>query len=89
MTRKCWAISLRSCVRVAPFRVAPQLLAFGEGPHRCPGGPLAMRETEVLLAAMLRRPDLEVLSNPEFGRNESVKGYEVRHLRLRLGHAGC
>ena len=67
-----------------PRGVQPEGLAFGAGAHRCPGGPLAIREAAILLHDLLKHPNLTVLSEPVISRNENVKGYEVRELRVRL-----
>ncbi|GAA5501141.1 cytochrome P450(BM-1) [Deinococcus xinjiangensis] len=70
--------------RELPSGVKPEGLAFGAGPHQCPGGPLAIREAAVLLHELFSHSGLEVLSGPVWQRNEGIKGYEVRQLRIRI-----
>ncbi|MDB5046905.1 MAG: cytochrome [Deinococcus sp.] len=74
--------------RPLPRGVQPQLLAFGEGHHRCPGAYLAIRESDVFLRRLLMLSDLRLLKLPSVYWNETVKGYEVRGLRVSLqpGH---
>lgn len=69
--------------RPLPAGVNPAGLAFGDGEHRCPGQPLAMLESDVLLRALLsRRP--EVVRDPELGWDDLIEGYTLRGLELRL-----
>lgn len=70
--------------RELPSGVNPAGLAFGDGEHRCPGQPLAMLESDVLLHALLsRRP--QVVQEPELGWDDLIEGYTLRGLELRLG----
>ena len=63
--------------------VNPAGLAFGDGEHKCPGQPLAMLESDVLLHALLsRRP--QVVREPELGWDDLIEGYTLRGLQLRL-----
>lgn len=71
--------------RPLPKGVQPQGLAFGDGPHRCPGAFLAIKESDMFLRRLLLWHDLEIVKHPSLGYNEIVKGYELRGLRLRLG----
>ncbi|TDE84891.1 cytochrome P450 [Deinococcus sp. S9] len=73
--------------RTLPRGVAPQVLAFGDGHHRCPGAFLAIKESDVFLRRLLVWQDLEIVSEPEVNSNEVVKGYELRGFRVRLGRA--
>ena len=59
-------------------------LAFGDGAHRCPGQPLALMETDVLLSRLLAaRPRL--LSEPRVEWDDLVAGYCLRGFRIGLG----
>lgn len=69
--------------RPMPKGIGKAGLSFGDGPHRCPGGPLAIREAAIMLGLIMSEPKLEALSTPTFQRDETIKGYEVRDLRLR------
>lgn len=71
--------------RQLPRGVQPQGLAFGDGPHRCPGAFLAIKESDMFLRRLLLWNDLQIVKHPSVGYNEIVKGYELRGLRLRLG----
>ncbi|MEW6422988.1 MAG: cytochrome P450 [Deinococcota bacterium] len=70
--------------RSLPRGVQPQVLAFGEGHHRCPGAFLAIKESDLFLRRLLLRNDLEIVSEPKVRHNEVVKGYELRGFRVRL-----
>lgn len=71
--------------RTLPRGVPPQGLAFGDGPHRCPGAFLAIKESDMFLRRLLLWNDLTLVRHPSVGYNEIVKGYELRGLRVRLG----
>ncbi|RJF75209.1 cytochrome P450 [Deinococcus cavernae] len=71
--------------RPLPRGVQAQGLSFGDGPHRCPGAFLAIKESDVFLRRLLIWRDLEIVRDPDIGYNELVKGYELRGLRVRLG----
>ena len=64
--------------------VQPPVLAFGDGPHRCPGAFIAIQESDIFLTRLLARP-LEVERAPTLGWNDLIEGYELRDFRLRLG----
>jgi cytochrome P450 len=65
-------------------------LAFGRGPHSCPGGPLARLETRVSIERLLDRTDTLTVSDEHHGppgarRFEHVPTYILRGLtRLHL-----
>ncbi len=79
----------------AEFRLeranAREHLAFGRGPHSCPGGPLARMETRVSIERLLDRLGEIRISEPEHGppgarRYEYIPTYILRGLtRLNLG----
>lgn len=60
------------------------LLSFGDGEHRCPGEPLALLETQVLLTRLLER-GARLVGDPVLGWNDLIAGYTVRGLVLDLG----
>ncbi|GAB3822836.1 cytochrome P450 [Tessaracoccus terricola] len=73
--------------RELPRGVDPSVMTFGDGAHRCPGQPLAITETDVLLTRLLaRRP--EVLAEPELGWDDLIEGYRLRGLVLRNRDSG-
>ncbi len=57
-------------------------LAFGAGPHRCPGEFVALQESDIFLQRLLRLPGLRLASQPQVRRNPTVAGYEIRNLRI-------
>lgn len=71
--------------RPTPKGVQAQGLAFGDGAHRCPGAFLAIKESDMFLRRLLLWNDLDLVRHPTAGFNETVKGYELRGLRVRVG----
>ncbi|MGI3784263.1 MAG: cytochrome P450 [Janthinobacterium lividum] len=63
-------------------RAAPSVMSFGDGNHRCPGGPLAMLESEIFLDRLLAL-DLIVDQTPKIAWNDLTGGYELRELVVR------
>ncbi len=69
--------------RPLPTGVNPTGLSFGDGSHRCPGQPLAILESDVLLTRLLRlRPRL--VSEPELGWDNLIEGYWLRDFELEI-----
>ena len=68
-----------------------ELLAFGYGPHYCPGAPLARLEAEIALSRLYERfPDLEmVVGEEELVYSHSFVGNVVMELPVRLGGASA
>lgn len=64
-----------------------ELLAFGYGPHYCPGAPLARMEAEVALARLFERfPDLDMaVREDELEYSHTFVGNIVVALPVRLG----
>ena len=64
-----------------------ELLAFGYGPHYCPGAPLARLEAEIALSRLFERfPDLEMAAGEEeLVYSHSFVGNVVMELPVRLG----
>lgn len=58
-------------------------LSFGDGAHKCPGQPLAILETDVLLTTLLRR-EPTILSRPRLGWDDLVAGYALRGFEIGL-----
>ncbi len=63
--------------------VPPSAMSLGDGHHRCPGGPIAVMEAEVFLAALFRR---EVVADgpPQVRWNPVTLGYDLDGFQLRL-----
>lgn len=65
--------------RELPKGVGGEVLAFGDGAHKCPGNSLAIAETDVLLTRLLKLP-LRLDSSPRVEWLDLIEGYEVRDL---------
>jgi cytochrome P450 len=63
--------------------VPPTLLSFGDGHHKCPGGPLALLESDIFLSMLLER---EVLLEgpPRVRWNSITQGYDLDSCHIRL-----
>ncbi|WP_278236978.1 cytochrome P450 [Isoptericola sp. AK164] len=69
--------------RSLPRGVNATGLTFGDGAHKCPGQPLAILETDVLLTRLLARSP-RLVSEPEVGWDDLIEGYTLRGLELEL-----
>ena len=69
--------------RSRPKGVRPEVMSFGDGAHRCPGGFLAVQETDVFLQRLLRLP-LELAHPPRVRWVDLIAAYEVRDVVLRM-----
>jgi cytochrome P450 len=67
--------------RSRPRGVPATGLSFGDGAHRCPGGSLALLETDVLLTRLLARGP-RLLTAPSLGWDDLVAGYRLRGMEL-------
>jgi cytochrome P450 len=59
-------------------RAQPPVMAFGDGHHRCPGAFIAIQETDIFLRRLFAVEGLRLVSEPTVGRNDLIKGYEIR-----------
>ena len=68
--------------RDLPRTVPPAVMSFGDGHHRCPGGPIAIMESEIFLTALFRR---EVVADgpPRVTWNAVSQGYDLDHFHVR------
>lgn len=69
--------------RPRPSGIRPEAMSFGDGAHRCPGGFLAIQETDVFLQRLLRLP-LELVHPPQVRWVDLIAAYEVRDVVLRV-----
>ncbi len=69
--------------RELPRTVPPALMSFGDGNHKCPGGPLAMMESEVFLSTLLDR-DVIADGPPQVRWNPVSQGYDLDGFMVRL-----
>ena len=60
------------------------MLSFGDGAHKCPGQPLAILETDVLLTQLLSR-NPRIVSEPTLGWDDLIEGYWLRGFELSFG----
>lgn len=70
--------------RKLPKGVQAQVMSFGDGPHRCPGAFLAIKETDVFLRRLLMINNLKIVQEPTVAYNESIKSYELRGFKIQV-----
>lgn len=70
--------------RPLPSGVNQAVLSFGDGAHRCPGQPLAILETDVLLTRLLARHP-RIVAEPGLGWDDLIAGYWLRDFELAFG----
>lgn len=63
----------------------PSLLAFGDGPHRCPGAAIAILGTDVFLGRLLAVEGLRMAAEPRVTFKDEIGGYEIRGLTVVTG----
>ncbi|MGR6921303.1 cytochrome P450 [[Actinomadura] parvosata] len=59
-------------------------LAFGDGPHKCPGAGIAILETDVFLTRLLAMEGVRMAAAPRVTFNNDIGGYEIRGLVVSL-----
>jgi cytochrome P450 len=69
--------------RARPRGIRPEVMSFGDGAHRCPGGFLAIQESDIFLQRLLRLP-LELEHAPRVSWVDLIAAYEVRDVALRV-----
>ena len=69
--------------RPLPRGIGPEVMSFGDGPHKCPGNSLAIQETDILLTRLLRN-DLVVAHAPVIDWDELIAGYSLREFVLTV-----
>ena len=84
----------RDTVGEQPLNLCPQrslptglneaVLSFGDGAHKCPGQPMAILESDVLLRRLLAR-EVTVVSEPTIEWDDLIAGYALRAFELRIG----
>lgn len=68
--------------RALPRTVPPALMSFGDGNHKCPGGPLAIMESEVFLSTLLAH-DVVADGPPQVQWNPVSQGYDLDAFMVR------
>ena len=69
--------------RPLPAGVNEAVLSFGDGAHRCPGQPLAILESDVLLRRLLAR-EVTIAAEPTIEWDDLIAGYALRGFKLRV-----
>jgi cytochrome P450 len=69
--------------RSLPPAVPTAVMSFGDGHHRCPGGPLAVMESEIFLSRLFSR-DLVADHPPRVHWNPVSQGYDLSRFPVRL-----
>ncbi|RJQ89131.1 cytochrome P450 [Amycolatopsis panacis] len=59
-------------------------LTFGDGPHRCPGAPIALQQTDLFLTALLALPGIRMAQAPRIRIRSNMESYELTGLELAL-----
>jgi cytochrome P450 len=69
--------------RSLPATVPAVVLSFGDGHHRCPGGPLAILESDIFLRRLL---SLDIVADgpPRVQWNAVSQGYDLDRFMIRL-----
>jgi cytochrome P450 len=73
--------------RPLPSGVAPYGLTFGDGAHKCPGQPLAILESDILLTRLLGR-DPVIVREPTLDWDDLIEGYTLRDFELSFTSSG-
>lgn len=69
--------------RTLPRGIGPEVMSFGDGPHKCPGNSLAIQESDILLSRLLRH-ELVVAQAPTLGWDDIIAGYSLRGFLLTV-----
>ncbi|MBU6268456.1 MAG: cytochrome P450 [Sphingomonadales bacterium] len=64
--------------RAARMKENGSYMAFGDGPHRCPGAQVALHETRVFVDALFKLPGLRLETPPRIEWNRTLMSYELR-----------
>lgn len=66
-------------------RVAPAVMSFGDGAHRCPGAYIAIQETDVFLQRLLTLDKLRIDRAPTLSWSKLTTSYELRNFIVAVG----
>lgn len=71
-----------SAAEICPGRVLPSTagLAFGDGPHKCPGAHVAIQESEIFLSALFELPGVRMSRTPDVRFRAEIEAYELSGL---------
>jgi cytochrome P450 len=59
-------------------------LSFGDGPHRCPGAPIAIQETDIFLTKLFALPGLRMTREPTTRIRAEIASYELVGLEVTV-----
>jgi cytochrome P450 len=65
--------------------VADSVLAFGDGPHKCPGAHIAIQESEIFLTKLFAVPGLRMVRAPQTRIRAELASYELQKLIVAAG----
>ncbi|MCW2505202.1 MAG: cytochrome [Actinomycetia bacterium] len=65
--------------------VADSVLAFGDGPHKCPGAHIAIQESEIFLTKLFAVPGLRMVRAPRTRIRAEISSYELQKLIVAAG----
>ncbi len=60
--------------------LAPSVMGFGDGHHRCPGAYVALQETAIFLQRLLKLEGLRIEREPELVWSSTAQGYELHRV---------
>jgi cytochrome P450 len=61
------------------------LMSFGDGPHRCPGAPVALLESAIFLGHLFAIENLRLATAPTLAWNSALESYELRGAVVAIG----
>ena len=64
--------------------LAPSVMGFGDGHHRCPGAYVALQETSIFLQRLLKLPGLRIEREPKIVWSSTAQGYELHHFMVMV-----
>lgn len=70
--------------RPLPRGVGPEVMSFGDGPHKCPGNALAIQESDILLTRLFSHP-VRLVREPRLGWDDIISGYALRDVAVAVG----
>jgi cytochrome P450 len=59
-------------------------LAFGDGPHRCPGAYIAIQESDIFLTKLFALPGLRMVTPPTARLRPEIASYELVGMRVTV-----
>jgi cytochrome P450 len=59
-------------------KTTASLMSFGDGPHPCPGGSVALQEAAIFLNRLLRVPGVRLERAPDVSFNPLIASFELR-----------